>query len=294
VARLRGLTEGSRAGSPTGYTAGMLILTLLACRPPPEAPDAIGELGRFLFLHFDDTDPTELEAGVTNLAAALREQDFEAPINDRTFSMPVLRPQDLGALSLPAGTRADDQIGVAGSGVSAFPLEDQLELILDPVQTCIESSVTTWAGRAFIGDPSCFFDGCDRVEAVDEVRRETGIARVWYDQPRAWRALSTASSPDAIDVVLGRAHLERVFEGDGGANAYRQLFVLDGFVADGDRTLRWYASWSDIDIVGLPDGFLTGLVVSGLEQALDYGDELLGDEELSCPHDRGAPRPERQ
>lgn len=270
----------------------MLVWLWMACRPPPEAPDEVGELARFLFVHFDDADPDELVAGLTNLATDLRDEDFDESIADRAVSMPVLRPEDLGTLRLPEGTASEDQVAVAGSGVSAFDLPAQVALIVDPVQTCIESAATTWAGRTFEGDPSCFFEDCTTLVTGNEVRRESLLARVWYDQPKTYRALSLAGD-GTIDVIVGRAHIERVFEGDGGTNEWRQLFQLDVFVADGDRTLRWFASWTEVDIAVLGDDLFANLVIAGLDEALRFGDEVLAGEVESCPHDRDAPRPPR-
>ncbi len=262
----------------------------IACQPPPEAPVEVGELGRYLFDRFDDDDPVALEVGLANLAELLRAEDFTIDIDDRAVSMPVLRPEDLGGLALPDGTESDDQVGIAGSAVSAFPLDDQLELILDPVQTCIESASTRWAGRTFEGDPSCFFSDCDRLVTDNVVRRESLLARVWYDQPKVYRAFALEGE---VDAIVGRAHIDRVYEGDGGSNAWRQLFQLDVFVRDGQRTLRWFASWTEVDITGLGDDLFANLVVAGLDEALRFGDERLGGADSTCPHDRDAPMPPR-
>ncbi|MEO0600196.1 MAG: hypothetical protein AAF211_02100 [Myxococcota bacterium] len=269
----------------------MIMLWFFACRELPEAPLELGELGRFLFDRFDDDDSAELEAGLTNLVVRLRAEDFTLDAADRAVAMPVLGPEVLGALSLPEGTTSEDQVGVAVSGVSTFPLEEQRRLVVDPVQTCVESAATTWAGRTFDSDPDCFFASCDRLVTGNAVRRESLLARVWYDQPKIYRAFTLEG--DDVDVVLGRAHIDRVFESDGGGNAWRQLFQLDAFVRDGDRTLRWFASWTEIEVLGLSDDLLANLVVSGVEEALQFGDEILAGGESRCPHDRDAPMPTR-
>lgn len=269
----------------------MIWWWLLACRPPPDAPEEVGDLGRYLFAHFDDDDPDALAAGVSNLAAVVLAQDLTAEVADRAVSMPVLRPVDLGSLRLPDGTSADDQVGVAASGVSAYPLDQQLTLLLDPVQTCIESAITVWAGRTFETDPGCFYDGCDALVTANEVRRDNPVLKVWYDQPKTYRALSLQG--DGVDALVGRAHIDRVFEGDSGANEWRQLFHLDVFVADGDRTIRWFASWSEIAGLLVGDDVLANMTVAGVEEALGFGDELIGGLPSTCPHDRDAPRPDR-
>jgi len=264
-------------------------------QPPVEAPAELGALALFLFEHFEDEDPAEVHAGWVNLAAFLRDDDLTRSAQDRAVTLPTLDGPALGGLSIPVGALAVDQVPVGISGDSAFPLDDQLPLMADPVQTCIESSTTVWAGRDFLTDADCFVAGaCERMETVTAVRRDTALAKVWYDQFKTYRRFDFEDPDGApVRVIAGRAWTEVVFPGDNDTNSWDQLFHLDVYLADGDRTLRWFAIWSSVSIGVLGDDLYAALIINGLEEALVYGDELIEGTQDSCPHDRSAPAPPR-
>ncbi len=263
--------------------------------PPPEAPNKLGELGRFLFEHFEDEDVAALNAGLRNLADLLRDVDDELPAEERAVTMPRLDRAALGGLDLPEGADPQDQIAVAIAGRSRFPVEDQLRIATDPVQTCLESALTVWAGRDFLTDPSCFASGaCTRLETLTAVRRELGIfVRLWYDQLKTYRYFSVPTEEGAFPVLAGRAWIEEPFEGDSGGTSMDQLFHLDVYLGDGDDTLRWFSMWSSVSGLVIGDDAYAQQVVAGLEEALQFSEEYLGGKASSCPHSREADKPPR-
>ncbi|MBX2802869.1 MAG: hypothetical protein KTR31_34625 [Myxococcales bacterium] len=274
-----------------------VLLVLAACAgPPPEAPAELGQLGLFLFQHFEDDDTAELEAGFRNLAGFLRGEDYSLDPRDRDVSMPDLDGLALGELRIPEGADAAEQVSVAISARSEHALDAQVALMTDPVQTCIESSATTWAGRDFQSDVACFESGdCDRLDTLTEVRRDQLFVKFWYDQFKAYRSFEVEEEGgEVFRVIAGRAHNDRLFVGDNGTNELEQLFHLDVYLEDGARTLRWFSMWSSISVVGVSDGIYRTAVVNGLEEAMEYGEEYLSGVQESCPHDRDAPRPERE
>ncbi len=269
----------------------LLPIAVGCAKAPVEAPKELGELGLFLFQHFEDEESAELEAGFRNLVDYLDGVDMTLDAKDRAVTMPVLQGADLGDLAIPDGADPEKQVPVAIAGVSEHPLDDQRVLMLDPVQTCIESSTTVWAGREFPTDPDCFERAdCERLETTTAVRKDSFIAKVWYDQFKTYRELEV----DDLHVIAGRAWTDRVFPGDGSANSWDQLFHLDVYIADGPRTLRWFSMWSSISVTGLGDDLFSQMVISGLEEALIYGDERIEGVQESCPHDRSAPQPTRE
>ena len=99
-------------------------------------------------------------------------------------------------------------------------------------------------------------------------------------------------------MILGRAWIEEVFEGEGGGTSMDQLFHLDAYLQGsgelgGDTTLRWFSMWSSVSGLLVGDDLYAGLVVNGLEEALTFGEEYLGQTKSTCRHDRSAPKPER-
>lgn len=275
----------------------ILMLSVLSgcAKAPVEAPVELGQLGLFLFEHFEDEDPEALSAGWLNLADFLRGVDYDLDPDDRAVTMPVLDGASLGGLSIPEGASAADQIPLAISGQSPYPLDDQLPLMTDPNQTCIESSSTVWAGRDFLSDVACFEVGdCDRLETTTEVRKDSFFAKVWYDQYKTYRRFEVDDGEGTTtQLIAGRAWTDQVFEGDNGVNSWDQLFHLDVYLTDGPRTLRWFSMWSSLSVTGLGDDVYGNLVINGLEEALRFGDEYIAGSQESCTHDRSAPRPER-
>lgn len=277
----------------------ILVLGVAACGPPPvEAPEELGELGRFLFEHFDDEDPRAMEAGLANLDDFLATEDYTVPPSDRALTMPHLLADRLGGLTVPEGVSTEDQVSVAIAGVSAFALDDQVTIMVDPNQTCLESNITQWAGRTFLTDVDCFTAGtCDVLETITAVRRSLSVfLDVWYDQLKTYRRFSVRRDDGAdIAVIVGRAWIEEVFEGEGGGTSMDQLFHLDAYVegVDDQVTMRWFSMWSSVSGLPVGDDIYRGLVVSGLEEALEFGDAYLGNQESDCRHDRDAPKPER-
>ncbi|HHO50359.1 MAG TPA: hypothetical protein ENK18_05660 [Deltaproteobacteria bacterium] len=275
----------------------LALSILVGCaRAPVEAPSEIGELGLFLFEHFEDPEPELIGAGWLNLAGFLQGVDYSLSADERALTMPPLDGPSLGGLSIPEGAQAADQVPVAISGESLYPLDDQLQLMTDPNQTCIESSSTVWAGRTFSTDVACFESGaCERLETETEVRKDSFFAKVWYDQHKTYRRFEVEDSEGGVlELIAGRAWTDQVFEGDSGVNSWDQLFHLDVYLADGPRTLRWFSMWSSLSVAGLGDDAYSNLVVNGLEEALRFGDEYIAGVQTSCTHDRSAPRPERR
>ena len=175
-----------------------LLFSGACVQPPVDAPEEIGELGRFLFEHFADEDARALEAGLANLAAHLDTQDMSVDPSDRSLTMPFLPAERLGGLTVPEGTAVEEQIGLAVSGVSAFPIDDQVAIMVDPVQTCLESNITEWAGRTFLSDEGCFESGdCDELQTVTATKRSFSVfLNVWYDQFKTYRG-SPSNEPTA-------------------------------------------------------------------------------------------------
>ena len=284
-------------GAPL-YSFGALALLIGGCAKAPEAaPEDLQALATFLFGHFEDEETEALEDGWRNLAAYLNTVDLDQEPDERAFALSPLREADLGGLGVPPGVSVEDQVPVGVVGASGFPLADQLRLATDATQTCLEASITVWAGRTFLTDPSCFANRrCDRVETLTEVRREFSIfINVWYDQYKTYRWFEVPDdNGGAFQVMAGRAWIEERFEGDSGRTSVDQLYHLDVYVADGERTLRWFGMWSSVSGLVLGEDGYANLVIDGLDEALRYGDEVLGDvSEPTCPHDRSSPKPDR-
>jgi len=279
-----------------------LSLALIACGPPPvEAPKEIGELGAFLFKSFENEDPAEMEAGLIELRAFLQGENITAedPF-DRALSMPVLKGEDLGSLSIPEGAEADKQVNVALPGLSSHTPEASKVLHVEANQVCIESDTTLFANRQVLAGGDCWVDGgCDSLETLTEVYKKNFLAEVWYDQYKNYRVVTlNEEDGSTTEVVVGRAWIDQVFPAVGGGNnSWDQLFSLDISIPNPDdpsTTLRWFAMWSSITLFPLTDDGYYDLVVEGIDQSYVFADEFVSGEMVTCENDREMAPPVRE
>ncbi len=269
-----------------------VFVAAAACKqPPPEAPKELTELSFYLFSEFDSDDDV-VAAGMVNLQDWLSKQDLEADVKDRAVSLPVIEGKNLGGLSIPDGINAADQVPIGVPGSSSHPVADQSELFLEPNQVCIESGTTVWAQREFLEGKGCFASGdCDRLEVVQEVRKENILAKVWYDQYKSYRRVIL---DDGEEAILARSWTEEQFLADGEKNSWDQLFQLDVYLpGKGGTTLRYFAMWSSVVLVGVGEDSYANLVRDGIEESMVFADEFLSGNIESCKNDRDADKPER-
>lgn len=270
---------------------------LIGCaKPPVEAPAELGNIGLFLFEHFDDEELEELEAGLLNLIPYLEAEDFGLDASERAVTMPVLEGGALGGLSIPAGAEAAKQVPVALARQSSHNIGANRELALEPNRVCIDSDTTVWANRTITSGGDCFGDGsCDRLEATQEVRKENLLAKVWYDQFVSYRTfIITDDAGSSFEVMLQRQWIEEVGEGDGGNSSWDQLFGLDVLIQRDSGTLGWIPYWSSISVAGIGDDIYANLVIDGLATSAIYADEFMANTQNSCALDRAAEKPARE
>jgi hypothetical protein len=282
--------------------ASWIALVLVGCgKPPAEAPEELGDLGSFLFQHFDDEDPAEMNAALLNLRDYILGTDLTQDPKDSAVTMPILEGEALDGLSIPEGVTAAEQVPVALSGLSIHALDDQLAIVFEPNQVCIESATTEWAQREFLTDTGCFEDGsCVELAVLQEVYKTNALASVWYDQYKDYRWYDLMDEDGAeTRALLGRSWIEDRFVGDGfgGEASWNQLFHLDAFIENPDdpgTSLRWFSLWSSVTIFGIGDDDYAGLVKTGISEALLYGDEFISGSIESCKLDRDAEKPPRE
>ncbi|MEZ4237164.1 MAG: hypothetical protein R3F59_13620 [Myxococcota bacterium] len=280
------------------WKVGILIAAVAAgcAKPPPEAPKELGDLGLFLFKHFEDEDPAEMAVGLQNLKSQIKSTDFTADPKDIAVTMPILQGDDLGGLEIPAGISADAQIPIALAGQSVHAIGKQDVLALEPNQVCIESESTVWAHREFLSDTGCFEDGsCDRLEVKQEVRKENFLAKVWFDQYKNYRWFELEDEDGNVTrALVGRSWIDQQFMADGGNNSWDQLFHIDAYIEDGGKTLRWFSMWSSVTLGGVGDDLYGSLVIDGIGEALVFGDEFIAGNVETCKNDRNAEKPARE
>jgi hypothetical protein len=109
---------------------------------------------------------------------------------------------------------------------------------------------------------------------VNEVRKESTVASVWFDLNKDYRVVSLDDTGSRA--MLARGWTERVYEGDNGNNSFDQVFSIEAWVPiGGQQTARWYIWWSAVHIGGIPDSMYIGLVESGLNQGYKNADKWI-------------------
>ena len=131
---LRGCAKGMGMRPLLAIVA--LSLSLTGCKRPPEAPQKLEDLCAFLFEHFDDEDPGELEQGVANLESWLG-RHFEETLEG--YEVESLAQSSVRSLSGP-GVDLSDLIGVASAYDITHPFEDVVRILVKHNPATIYSS----------------------------------------------------------------------------------------------------------------------------------------------------------
>lgn len=271
----------------------LVALSVVACKPPPEAPAEVTELSAYLFREFDAEDEEVLAVGVQNLEAILAEKDMTADLNDRAVTLTVLQGEDLGGITPPAGIDAAAQVPVAVWASSTHGLTDHKALVSDPNQICIASDSTVYQSRAFTTDLACWESGeCRWIDTTNEVRTETALADVWMDILADYRLVALA---DGRDAMISRGLMPEQYLADGGNNSWDQRYTVDVWIpgADGAApTLRYYAMWSSVTLGGVGDDIYANLVKSGLDEYYVNTDAWIDGTACDNDRDRAYDRPQ--
>ncbi len=268
----------------------MFLLSLLACEPPPEAPEDLSELALYLFENFD-TDLDALAAGVPVMQDFILAVDPEWDVELRAVTLPSLQPADLGGAPETPGADADLQVPVAVLWTSRQAMEPHFDLNVDPNQICIDSSSSVYHRRTFISDPDCFEDGsCKSLQTVAEIRREEAIADFWYEYYTDVRRIDV----DGQEALVSRGWLPEAAPSDGGDAVFHQSYMLDVRMAhpdDASQTLRFYGIWSSLEMVGVSDDLFSILLRNGIQDSYELADDFV--DGILCENDRDH-EPERE
>lgn len=159
---LRGCAKGMGMRPLLAIVA--LSLSLTGCKRPPEAPQKLEDLCAFLFEHFDDEDPGELEQGVANLESWLG-RHFEETLEG--YEVESLAQSSVRSLSGP-GVDLSDLIGVASAYDITHPFEDVVRILVKHNPATIYSSYEA-AERTYETGTACFLqENCDRLDYLQD------------------------------------------------------------------------------------------------------------------------------
>lgn len=265
----------------------LVSLLLVGCgRAPVEAPESLNELALFLVRNAEGDTLAELDAGLVELESELVAIGFDGSTNDRSVTLTALGEADLGGLPTHDGFDPDAQVPVGVVGRSTHDMDAQLRIVEETNHVCIESATTKFYGREFTSDVACFVDrSCDTLSTVNEVRKESILANVWYDLHKDYRWVPME---DGREAMIARSWLAEPFQTDGGGGSWDQTYVFEAWIPDDSGGVqRWYAMWSSVSLSAINDGAWAALVKDGIDEGYEFADDYLADfADEACRNDR--------
>ena len=250
-----------------------VLLLSVACKPPPDAPKELGELTLFFFENFDSENVADLDAGTLNMEEYIKSLDLDAKINDRAVTLPKLAESNLGNIAPTIGAVLSEQVPVGVSAASNFDFETSLKVVPETNYICLDSATSKFSERTFLTDLDCFMDGsCETLSTSQWVRKESALGKVWFQLFRDYRRLTLE---DGREVMHARTFMEKSYKTDSDKGAWEQNYAYETWIADGGRTLRFFALWSSVDLALVGDDGWAVLVKDGIDESMQYTDEFL-------------------
>jgi hypothetical protein len=244
------------------------LCALLAsgCRPPP-APEELDELCAYLFGHFADENPRELEAGMTNLDVWMR-----AHLEDTLEGYEVTNLSDAAVDVLDERNHNTEEMLGAAVGVLvetydpyaisiALTVEDPVEVIPGAHEDYV---------RTFLTDTECWVDmDCDRLQTTNHLMDNYPILGDVDSENFSefrWVELETGLS------MVQRAWLTRPSEVEYEAFELNDQYYLNVLLPHGATgTLTLQSMWVDarLNDDSVPESLALNLVISQMKAVYD-------------------------
>lgn len=264
-------------------TAALLLLTCPACTPPPEAPEELEDLARFVYREWGHDDPSVMASGVANLEAFIEGIDLAARVNDRAWELPALTEEDRAAVAHP-DRPAEALVGVSVAYASPWPVEDHARLQSEADQLPTEPTATFYE-RSFpqLDDSACFpGHTCDVMVSLNNARRQNFLMSVEFLLMKDFRWVELADDRHA---VVARSWFEQSWPGDDGNTHLWQSHAVDVWIGRPDGTTwRFQGLWSESELgISASAGAIAATVRGATDAIYQAGDAAIG--ELYHPDD---------
>jgi hypothetical protein len=265
--------------------AALLIALFAAGCSPPEAPEDLSELNRFLFREWDNTDPAVMAEGMWALwEEHISQLDPEGERSERSFEQTDLQPEDIEGLTAPPDTVLSNTVNVAVAKKSAYGVELHARLMTEADQTPAENTAEEY-DRFFIDptDPSCFPDrSCDTLITENDVLRANAILRARFDLKKDFRWFSVGEEDNGHWSFVARSWLEESFPGEQGNTELIQSWTLDIWLDDPEGGLwRYQALYSETDVGVDDENLIRATTRTGIDNQLIVADQAIEDLYLS-------------
>ncbi|MCK6530709.1 hypothetical protein L6R50_25170 [Myxococcota bacterium] len=277
-------TPRTRTRSPQGGRRGLPALAALGlaagCVPPPDAPEELSDLTRYMYREWDSEDPRVLGIGAGNLEDILLGFDLDGDVDDRAFVQDDLVEDDVDHLVHP-DEPVDDCVPIAVAARSRYGIDWHALFAIEVDQRPAEPTATEYE-RRFLDpeDPECFAEGsCGTLGTENEITRSNILYTVSFVMPKdfAWVEIMKDTEPTGRRAIVARSWLDRSWPSDDGNTDLQQSFTLDVWIeAEDGSTLRYQALWSDTEIPGIDsDEAVQYFTKDGIADALAAGDDAI-------------------
>jgi hypothetical protein len=257
---------------------GLLVLALVGCSPPREAPEDLGQIGVFFFSDFERT-PAEVGTAVQRLEAIFAEQvPWDGERRDRRFEIPILTFDDLHDVVHP-DVDPELQSPVAQGRLSTRSVDEHAALQLQADHTPFEPSSPNGYDRTFETDPGCWGDGsCDELLTANRIVKQNVLYTVPYD---TWKHFRRYELSDGRTAFVSRTWSEEVGVGEQGVNSIDQNYATEAWIGTPDGgTWRMQFAWSSVTLGDndLEDVDIRGIIGNGIDQTIGRQDDWLAEQ----------------
>ncbi len=235
-----------------------LLVVLVGCKPPPDAPEELNELVGYLYTNVPGEDPEPLELGAVNLESWLEDRIDETL---EGYTVDNLTPEAINALG-DGEQDLDELAGAAVGHMSVFSPAALVDAIVVDDPMLIYPSTYTAFEREFEGDPACFASGeCDWLEAEVHASFDYVLMQVDTHSRVQYRW---------IDTEMGRVYAERTWLRDPAEVTstfieVEQQYYLRMILPDGSGSRSIQATWVVARLVGdMPENAALNLLIDNM------------------------------
>ena len=238
-----------------------IVLLGLACKRPPDAPGELEELCEYLFLHMQDDETEELQAGLMNLEAWL-DADLQSTSEGYTINKLSL---EAIATTGKTSENTDNLVGAAVATESVYGMTRLAEALVTDDQAELWSDNYNVFDRTYDSDASCFPDReCESLTGATygeatwagliDVVSQSSVEFRWVETESGW-------------MMMQRSWLDKPAEVSWESVEVNGQYFLGILLPDGGETIRMQATWIDTDYGSLPvdEDFALNQVVKSMQ-----------------------------